>query len=186
MNVPYMYQLTSSLLLLYLLFSTYGRDGCGGGWSSTAWDYVTRVGGITFADYYPYDLSASLSCDATKNDYTVTVSNWYEMDGELDGEKQMIDYVLSKGTLSVAVDATLWGSYRGGIFNSCSGKPISLNHGVNIVGVNTVERYWIIRNSWGTWWGENGYMKLAMVSLSIRAVRQLALARLCAVATISY
>jgi cysteine peptidase A len=78
----------------------------------------------------------------------------------------MIDYVLSKGTLSVAVDATLWGSYRGGIFSSCT-QPIKLNHGVNIVGVNTVERYWIIRNSWGSWWGENGYMRLAMVSARI-------------------
>jgi Papain family cysteine protease len=127
---------------------------------------VTKVGGITFADFYPYDLSLPLACDTTKTDFTVTVTGW----SELNSEQAMIDYVLNKGTLSVAVDATLWGSYRGGIFSSCT-QPIMLNHGVNIVGVNTVERYWIIRNSWGTWWGENGYMRLAMVSSSIRALR---------------
>ena len=130
---------------------------------------MTGVGGITFADYYPYDLEAPATCDKAKNDFTVTVTSWHEMDGLNDNEQQMIDYVLSKGTLAVAVDASLWHSYRGGIFSSCTGKPINFNHGVNIVGVNTKERYWIIRNSWGTWWGENGYMRLAMVSARIIA-----------------
>jgi cathepsin L len=130
---------------------------------------VTKVGGITFADFYPYDLSLPLACDTAKNDYTVTVASYYEFTGDNEDEKQMIDYVLAKGTLSVAVDATLWHSYRGGIFSSCTGKPVNFNHGVNIVGVNTVERYWIIRNFWGTWWGENGYMRLAMVSSSRRS-----------------
>jgi hypothetical protein len=131
---------------------------------------VAKVGGITFADFYPYDLSASMTCDTAKNDYTVTVASYYEFSGDNEDVKQMIDYVLAKGNLSVAVDASLWHYYRGGIFSSCT-QPIMLNHGVNIVGVNTVERYWIIRNSWGTWWGENGYMRLAMVSSSIRALR---------------
>jgi cathepsin L len=133
---------------------------------------VAKVGGITFADFYPYDLSASMTCDTTKTDFTVTVASWHEVEGE----QAMIDYVLNKGTLSVAVDATLWGSYRGGIFSSCT-QPIMFNHGVNIVGVNTVERYWIIRNSWGSWWGENGYMKLAMVSADILALPTLVLLR---------
>jgi C1A family cysteine protease len=148
---------------------------------------VARVGGITFADFYPYDLSASTTCDTAKNDYTVTVNSWHEMSGEMDGEKQMIDHVLAKGTLSVAVDASLWHSYRGGIFSSCTGKPVNFNHGVNIVGVNTVERYWIIRNSWGSWWGENGYMRLAMVSASIRALRTTRTCdTFCAFATMPY
>ena len=76
----------------------------------------------------------------------------------------MIDYVLGGGTLAVVVDATNWGAYKSGIYNNCVGKH-KINHGVNIVGVNVPGGYWIIRNSWADWWGEKGYMKLALVCI---------------------
>ena len=75
----------------------------------------------------------------------------------------MIEYVLGGGTLAVVVDASDWGAYTSGIFSNC-GSVFRINHGVNIVGVNVPGGYWIIRNSWGTWWGDKGYMKLALVS----------------------
>ena len=74
----------------------------------------------------------------------------------------MISQVLAGRTLSVAVDANFWGQYKSGIFAGCSAN-FNVNHAVNIVGVNLDEGYWIIRNSWGDWWGDNGYLKLAMV-----------------------
>jgi C1A family cysteine protease len=119
---------------------------------------VKNAGGITFSDFYPYNISTA-TCDKTKKDYTVTVTNWHR----LADEQAMINYVLAKGTLSVVVDATLWGTYQTGIFTNC-GSTLNINHAVNIVGVNVDEGYWIIRNSWGTWWGDKGYMKLALVS----------------------
>ena len=78
----------------------------------------------------------------------------------------MIDYVLAGGTLSVVVDASNWILYTSGIFSSC-GSTISINHAVNIVGVNVEGGYWIIRNSWGDWWGDKGFMKLKLVSPEI-------------------
>ena len=74
----------------------------------------------------------------------------------------MINLVLAGKTLSVAIDATQFGSYQSGIFKGCSVNH-TLNHAVNIVGVNIPLGYWIIRNSWGVGWGESGYMKLALV-----------------------
>ncbi|MEG5052778.1 MULTISPECIES: C1 family peptidase [unclassified Microcoleus] len=50
-------------------------------------------------------------------------------------------------------------AYKGtGVFNACSnGKP---NHAINIIGWDDAGGYWIVRNSWGNDWGENGYMKI--------------------------
>jgi C1A family cysteine protease len=69
---------------------------------------------------------------------------------------------MNYGPLSVYLDASAMYSYTGGIFDSCN-PIININHGANIVGANLNERYWIIRNTWGTQWGEQGYMRLRMV-----------------------
>ena len=145
------------ILVLPLLCSTYTYDGCQGGWPQTGYDYVAKAGGITTQNLYPYDVTTSY-CNTSKSNYAVTVTNNYRVDGE----QAMINQVLAGKTLSVAVDANQFGSYQSGIFSGCS-VNYSINHAVNIVGVNIPLGYWIIRNSWGTSWGESGYMKLAMV-----------------------
>jgi len=50
--------------------------------------------------------------------------------------------------LSVAVDASVWSSYRGGILKGCQKN---VNHGVLLVGVTA--DFWKIKNSWGAGWG---------------------------------
>ena len=60
--------------------------------------------------------------------------------------------------LSIAVDATLWQTYTGGIITSTSGCGSTLNHAVQLVGYNAAQSYWIVRNSWGESWGEGGYI----------------------------
>ena len=138
-------------------YSTYNYDGCFGGFTRTGYDYVARAGGITTEALYPYDVTTSY-CDTSKNNYAVTVTNSYRVDGEA----AMINQVLSGRTLSISLDASNMGSYKSGIFSGCD-VNYNVNHAMNIVGVNVEEGYWILRNSWGTWWGDNGYMKLALV-----------------------
>jgi C1A family cysteine protease len=58
--------------------------------------------------------------------------------------------------VSVAVDASNWSMYSSGVFNNCD---TLLNHGVLLVGVN--DQYWRVKNSWGTTWGEEGFIRLA-------------------------
>jgi C1A family cysteine protease len=57
--------------------------------------------------------------------------------------------------VSVAVDATNWKNYKGGVFSDCD---VKMNHAVLAVGY--ADDHYIIKNSWTTGWGENGYIKL--------------------------
>ena len=70
--------------------------------------------------------------------------------------------ILDLGPVSCAVyaDAAMT-AYRGGVFNSCGFGAV--NHAVMIVGWDDTQGangVWIMRNSWGTAWGENGYMRI--------------------------
>lgn len=56
----------------------------------------------------------------------------------------------------MAVDASSWSLYRGGVMSKCG---TGINHGVLVVGVT--DDYWIVKNSWSTKWGETGYIRLA-------------------------
>jgi cathepsin L len=70
--------------------------------------------------------------------------------------------------MTVNVDASLWHKYESGVFNGCSySDNMDINHVVVLVGYGTDEElgdYWLIRNSWGTGYGENGYIRLARES----------------------
>ena len=75
----------------------------------------------------------------------------------------MINHVLNGGTLVVAIASSGIGSCKSGIFPG--NDQTYADHAMQIVGVNFDEGYWILRDSWGSWWGDNGYMKLALVSV---------------------
>ena len=59
--------------------------------------------------------------------------------------------------MTVEVDATNWSKYKSGVFSNCAK---GLNHAVLLVGYNTDDS-WIVKNSWGTTWGEKGFMTLS-------------------------
>jgi Papain family cysteine protease len=89
----------------------------------------------------------------SKVDNKVTVTKYYTIDGEDD----MINYVMSTGPLSVCLDASEFGSYLSGVILSC-GKDV--DHCVQVVGVDKDNGYWIVRNSWGSHFGQDGYIYL--------------------------
>jgi hypothetical protein len=81
-------------------------------------------------------------------------------------EVAMLNALQKYGPFSAVIDASAIenGYYAGKIINSrsgCSSAYTSLNHAVVIVGYNPTGNYWLVRNSWGTQWGANGYFYVA-------------------------
>jgi C1A family cysteine protease len=129
-------------------------SGCNGGWPEYAYSYVKKAGGIEADSTYPYSAynGKSSSCSANSRNFKVAVTSYKQVSGE----SNMANHVLGTGPLAVCIDASTWSSYRGGVMSSCGKK---VNHAVQAVGVDT-SSYWKIRNSWGTSWGESGYIRL--------------------------
>ena len=90
---------------------------------------------------------------------------WYVSQyGYVDGATNMKAEIYKNGPIGCGIDATPeLEAYTGGIFSQSKILP-RINHEVAVVGwgvLNGVE-YWIVRNSWGTAWGENGYFRITM------------------------
>ena len=130
--------------------------GCNGGLQERAYNYVKRAGGIQEESTYPYESGDGTTdaCASDKSKFVLTVTSFAHVEGEAD----MASYVKSTGPLSIAVDATTWSTYTGGIVTSCGSE---INHAVQLVGVDTAAGYWKIRNSWSTEWGESGFIRVA-------------------------
>jgi len=128
--------------------------GCNGGWTENAYNYVKKAGGIEQNADYPYTSYNGVTgtCSAVASKEVIAVNGYTT----INGESNMATYVQTTGPLSVCVDANSWNSYTGGIMSTC-GK--SVDHCVQAVGVDT-SSYWKVRNSWGTSWGESGYIRL--------------------------
>ena len=67
-----------------------------------------------------------------------------------------LESALSSRPITVKVEASKWAHYKGGVFSDCG---TSLNHAVTLIGANNGS--WIIKNSWVSKWGEQGYIRLA-------------------------
>jgi len=135
---------------------TTGSSGCNGGWTESAYNYVQREGGLETESDYPYTSYQGItgSCH-DGGDYKVGITGYKT----LKGESAMASYVQSTGPLSVCLDASSWNSYHGGIMTNCGNR---VDHCVQAVGVDTgANGYWKVRNSWGTSWGESGYIRLS-------------------------
>lgn len=144
------------------LVSTCESGGdCGGGYF-TAFNYVKNPG-LPDEAQDPY-LAKNSSCKSGLKVAEKAVSWAYVGSRDRAPTTEQIKTALMKyGPLSVGVCANgSFSSYKSGVFNSCS--SCGVNHMVNIEGWNDEGQYWIMRNSWGTDWGENGYMNIKYVS----------------------
>jgi len=168
---------------------TYGSDGCDGGFTEGAYDYVQSSPGLANSFFIPYQQSLTAS-DATKPCMTAQVAAINGADEMLQGgyaqvsgytyatppctsgacTSQDLDALaasLEETPISICVNAENWNDYTGGVMSSaqCGGMDAdSQDHCVMATGFNSTAPtpYWIVRNSWSSTWGEYGYMYLDM------------------------
>uniref|UniRef100_A0A8C2D7J7 Cathepsin 12 n=1 Tax=Cyprinus carpio TaxID=7962 RepID=A0A8C2D7J7_CYPCA len=132
---------------------TYGTYGCSGAWMANAYDYVIHKG-LESSDSYPYT-SAVSHLRYSALDYSFIPAG---------DEQALADAVATIGPITVAIDADhpSFLFYSSGIYKESNCNPNNLNHAVLVVGYGSEggKDYWIIKNSWGTGWGEGGYMRM--------------------------
>ena len=125
---------------------SYGNQACNGGLMDNAFKYVIAKGIVHESEYGYKAVKQACSKDggAFKISSFTDVTNCNDLATALVGRP-----------VSVAVDATNWSRYSSGVFNNCAAR---LNHGVLLVGAS--DAFWRIKNSWGTSWGESGFIRL--------------------------
>eukprot|EP00253_Pinus_taeda_P022472 PITA_22472 len=131
------------------------NSGCEGGDMSAGFDFIINTGGIYSEAEYPYK-GVDGHCDFTESSLNVASIDGYE---EVDPSLDALLQALAKQPISAGIDASShnFKHYSGGVLSGSCGTD--LNHGVLIVGYDS-DGALIGKNSWGTDWGEDGYVKL--------------------------
>ena len=144
--------------------SAYGNLGCSGGWYYWAWDYLEVPSQAqNYGASYPYTSGAAGvtgDCDTKlASEGHITVASYVQVGTTNDDIKA----ALVIKPVSVAIDAAkpAFQSYTSGVLTA--GCGVRLDHAVIAVGYGTDAvggAYFLVRNSWGSSWGDNGYVKI--------------------------
>jgi len=134
-----------------------GNMGCNGGLMDNGFEYIIKNGGICTESSYPYqaqDGSCKTTCEKV-----VQISGYKDVPSQ---DENALMSAVDIGPVSIAIEAdqSAFQFYSGGVFDAACGTQ--LDHGVLIVGYGTDagKNYWIVKNSWGSSWGESGYIRM--------------------------
>jgi cathepsin F len=145
--------------------TTVCNEGCSGGWPWSAMMDIIDQGGLPGEADYPYK-GVDQACKGNKGAKTLIQLKNYTCLSVPNGadEKEMAAQLILLGPLSVAVEADSFQSYQKGVLDPSNCPTAYLNHAVLVVGYGhdstSNKDYWLIKNSWGKSWGEQGYVRL--------------------------
>jgi C1A family cysteine protease len=143
---------------------TYGSHGCNGGQMDGAFKYIIANGQCA-ASSYPYTSGTTLTSGTCKS--CTPVAKVTSCSDVKPNDQISLKAAVAQQPVSIAIEADTryFQSYSGGVITSTT-CGTSLDHGVLIVGYGNQngQDYWLVKNSWGTTWGEQGYVKIARSS----------------------
>merc|ERR1712110_912481 len=148
----------------------WGAFGCDGAWPQSYYDWIINknAGRVEQEDCEPYTAQDHTCADDDSCNYmgahmTGFYNKWYTNEDEM---KELVYISL----VATTVFASYWGSYGGGVYDdsrcceavSDNNCIWTLNHEISVVGYGTEggKDYWLVKNSWGKFWGDSGFMKI--------------------------
>jgi C1A family cysteine protease len=139
----------------------YGNMGCNGGLMDSAFKFAVDKG-MCAESSYAYTSGTTQTAGTCK-----TCSSVVSFSGCVDvapNNQVALKEAVANGPVSIAIEADTryFQSYSGGVLTAAT-CGTTLDHGVLIVGYGEEagQKYWIVKNSWGTSWGDDGYLKIA-------------------------
>ncbi|KAK4577766.1 hypothetical protein RGQ29_028044 [Quercus rubra] len=140
---------------------TSGLDqGCEGGLMDNAFQFIQDNHGLTTEASYPYT-GVDGTCNTNQEAKHTATINGHE-DAPANNENALLNAVASQPvSVAIAAGGSDFQFYSSGVFTRACGT--SLDHGVTAVGYGVTNdglKYWLVKNSWDTQWGEEGYIRM--------------------------
>lgn len=140
--------------------TSYGNYGCRGGWMDNVYFYIRDEKKIATSQSYPYTAYDDWCMDQEKEDTPIKLTKFYNVPHK---DLKALAAAVAKQPVAAALNCIGFRNYVSGVYDDpfCA---VELNHGIGIVGYGkddeTGKDYWIVRNSWGEQFGENGYIRM--------------------------
>jgi len=158
--------LTTDLSEQYLLSCNTSGWGCNGGWWAHDYHWNAKPPGESQAGAVQESQFGYQALEVTCSgpyDHPYRITSWAYVKGE-DGIPSVAEIkqaIYTHGPVAAAICVgTAFQYYNGGVFQTNETCDYEVDHAVVLVGWDDSDRVWILRNSWGTTWGESGYMRI--------------------------
>ncbi|XP_033950470.1 digestive cysteine proteinase 1 [Pseudochaenichthys georgianus] len=144
----------------------FGNNGCDGGEEWRGYEWIMKHGGIATTETYGAYMGMNGFCHVNASQLTAQIKSYTNV---IPGDAEALKLALfKKGPVAVSIDA----GHRSFVFYShgvyyepaCGNTTADLDHAVLAVGYGTLneEPYWLVKNSWSTYWGNDGYILMSM------------------------